>query len=254
MFERGVVLFGKDSRVSGVVTVTPVSKVHQVEFLEIEEREVMFVGTEDGRVCVYGIDTADAPSNEDAAENWNVETDKDPLSLSQPSTPVLLATIGGRKAGVASRIKDFGLLSYPDTTIRYLTTAGSDGIIRVYTLDFALLFASLNNGKIIETPKKKQKVLENGNGGQDGDAKGQEGVSKRDNESFAELIGVFDTGRRITCLKIAELEDDGPVPVIKEEDEEGEEWEDEDEDSNVDDEEEDDEDMDEDNEDEIDED
>ncbi|KAF3284085.1 hypothetical protein TWF970_011309 [Orbilia oligospora] len=141
MFERGVVLFGVDSVVHGSFTTTPVSKVHQVKFLEVslgegrEEQELCVLATEDGRVVIYLIP--------------------------------------------------------------------SEGIIRVYSLDFAQI-------QIGATKKQKtgEKEAET------------EAVIDVKAEGFAVMAGEYDTNRRITCLTTAEVEDSAAGIVKDENDEE----------------------------------
>ncbi|KAK6535915.1 hypothetical protein TWF281_000165 [Arthrobotrys megalospora] len=220
MFERGVVLFGVDSVVRGSFTATPVSKVHQIKFLEVvlggegEEQELCFLATEDGRVVVYLIPKSDdsKPSSEEKTEGEEKTED---------IKPILLATITPSSSD-KTRIKDFDILPSPiaDQKSKYfLTTANSEGIIRVYSLDFAQVKVGG------EGQAKKAKI------GEKEDAETEVVVDVK-TDGFSVMTGEYDTNRRITCLTTAEVEDSA-AGIVKDGDEEIED-EDDDSDSNSD--------------------
>ncbi|KAF3139868.1 hypothetical protein TWF703_003446 [Orbilia oligospora] len=198
MFERGVVLFGVDSVVHGSFTTTPVSKVHQVKFLEVslgegrEEQELCVLATEDGRVVIYLIPGSDKGKPAVEEEDEEKVKAKEGEEKSEDIKPLLLASITPTTPD-KTRIKDFDILPHPSTAQKskyFLTTANSEGIIRVYSLDFAQI-------QIGATKKQKtgEKEAET------------EAVIDVKAEGFAVMAGEYDTNRRITCLTTAEVED-----------------------------------------------
>lgn len=102
----------------------------------------------------------------------------------------------------------------------FLTTANSEGIIRVYSLDFAQV--KLGG----EGQAKKVKVGEK-------EEPEKETVVDVKTDGFSVMAGEYDTNRRITCLTTAEVEDSA-AGVIKDGDGEEDEDEDEDEESDSD--------------------
>ncbi|KAF3901451.1 hypothetical protein ABW21_db0205269 [Orbilia brochopaga] len=175
LFERGVVLFGADSVVQATITTQPVSKLHQIHFLEVAlgdgTQEICIIATEDGRVLFYSL----LPKPTDAGE----------------LKPILLSTVAPPTPD-RSRIKDFSLLPHPSSSGNYfLTTANSNGIIRVYALD-------LDNRP--DEQSKRQKVDKDAAGKTVADATNT--VAKH-----AQLLGEYDTERRITCLITAEVDE-----------------------------------------------
>ncbi|KAF3176633.1 hypothetical protein TWF788_007899 [Orbilia oligospora] len=221
MFERGVVLFGVDSVVHGSFTTTPVSKLHQVKFLEVslgegrEEQELCVLATEDGRVVIYLIPGSDKGKPAVEEEDEEKVKAKGGEEKSEDIKPVLLASITPTTPD-KTRIKDFDILPHPSTAQKskyFLTTANSEGIIRVYCLDFAQIQIGAT---------KKQKT---------GESEAEtEAVIDVKAEGFAVIAGEYDTNRRITCLTTAEVEDSaaGIVKDVNDEEEEEEEVEDDD--------------------------
>ncbi|KAK6357645.1 hypothetical protein TWF718_001953 [Orbilia javanica] len=210
MFERGVGLFGVDSVVRGSFTTTPVSKVHQIKFLEMplgdgdEEQELCFLATEDGRVVVYLVPKSDESKPTSEGEEKAASGQKEDEEQPEETKPVLLATITPTTTD-KTRIKDFDILPHPSADQKqkyFLTTANSEGIIRVYCLDFA---------RIQIGTAKKQKT-----GGKEA---GTEAVVDVKADEFATMAGEYDTNRRITCLTTAEVEDSA-AGIAKDDDEE----------------------------------
>ncbi|KAF3916589.1 hypothetical protein ABW20_dc0103135 [Dactylellina cionopaga] len=240
MFERGIVLFGLDSVVRGTIITSPVTKIHQLRFLEIliagEEREVCLVATEDGRMAVYLIPNpkAEGTSKEDATsgeEDGKVGgKDSKDQEEKEEIRSLLIAAITPSSPD-KSRIKDFDILPHPSADQAgkfFLTTANSEGILRVYALDFTTIL--ITN----EAQSKKQKV-DKDNEMTNGSAEKDVGVQITA-DGFARMIGEYDTNRRITCLSTVEVEDS--AVGVAEDDEEEEEDEDSENDSEEDDEDE----------------
>lgn len=162
-FERGVVVFGIDSKPKAKILPTPRTKVHQIHYLPLEEGpNTLLVSTEDGRILLYDT-SATAPSE-------NAEPKKEEMPSSK-----LLAQIGGPAAGITGRIKDFEVLPYSEAEKSkfLIVTGSSDGTVRLWLIDAAELKGNADESK---------------------------GSGFTANQ-IGRLIGTYSTGTRITCLK-----------------------------------------------------
>lgn len=169
-FERGVVVFGDDSRPRCKVSPAPLTKVHHVSFVCVSEgeekkgKDVLAMSTEDGRIVFY--DTA----NEE--ESLSINGTQAEMGAHTPDAKVI-AQLGGKAAGLSGRVKAFEILTIPSSqpsekaSTVLIITASSDGAIRLWYL----LLSDL-------TRQKAGKDLQVG-----------------------QLIGTYETGNRITCLK-----------------------------------------------------
>jgi len=195
-FERGAVVYGIDSQPKAIIRPLPTTKFHQMRFLPSEygsgSMNPLAISTEDGRVLFF--DTA-ASESETAATKL-------------PSC-TCLAQVGGTTAGVTGRVKDFELIHLPSTVegtepCLLLVTAGSDGVVRLWTL-------------------AASEIVAFGEAARSGTA--------ADTKQIGRLIGTLETGNRVTCLgafvmdgKVSEengLDGDGADPR-GDDDEEGE--------------------------------
>jgi protein MAK11 len=187
-FERGLVVYGVDCKVRGVVRPQPGTKIHQVRFVPIEGKEVLGVSMEDGRVQFYDLS--------DLEDDANVET----LPNVQP-----IGQLGGRAAvdkaaddkaaddkaaKVTNRIKDFEVLVLPPTSDQptpplLVVTGHSDGVIRMWTLW---------RHEIMDSSSQPST---NGDG------------EKAEPKQVGNLIGTVETDKRITCLGAFVM--DGPA-------------------------------------------
>lgn len=161
-FEKDVIVFGMDSvpkcRIMPLRT-----KIHQITYFDVangsEEEEgghtdsLMAVSTEDGRVLFFSTKT------EDLVKQDGEEGEPEKLPLAK-----LIAQVGGKEAGVTTRIKDFAVLrSGLNAGMLYVAAASSDGKVRVWTVTDEQLGAG--TGKEV-----------------------------------GKLSGVYETHNRITCL------------------------------------------------------
>ncbi|KAF2200813.1 WD40 repeat-like protein [Delitschia confertaspora ATCC 74209] len=188
-FERGVVVFGMDSKAKGKLVPVPRTKIQEVRYLPVqgEQKKILAVSTEDGRVLFY--DTgAFLPVSEKEAEKGEKEEKKEKKSKHDaeaiPACP-LLAQLGGPAAGITSRIKDFEILPLPlasssPATTFIIVTASSDGSTRLWTLSSSDLILSASKEASADGGKK-------------------EGYSTA--KQVGTPIGTYATGNRITCLK-----------------------------------------------------
>ncbi|KIX06578.1 uncharacterized protein Z518_04554 [Rhinocladiella mackenziei CBS 650.93] len=164
-FERGVVVYGEDSKVKCQILPQPLTKVHQICYLSIsteedDETTLMAVSTEDGRILFY-----DTNKSTSASSNG---TRKDDASIPDAAQ---CAQVGGKQNGITNRIKDFEILFLPSASPHNdmaVIAASSDGMIRVFHL----------NGPDLLKAVKSEKPAQLGS-----------------------IIGSYETGNRITCLK-----------------------------------------------------
>lgn len=118
-FERGVVVFGDDSKTKSTILPEPLTKVHQIAYTAVtEDKSLLALSTEDGRILFY---------------NTIVQT----VDSSAPVKSIrAVAQLGGRAAGISGRIKDFKILQIEgdgnDNTGYIIVTASSDGSIKTW--------------------------------------------------------------------------------------------------------------------------
>ncbi|KAL9012431.1 MAG: hypothetical protein Q9173_002801 [Seirophora scorigena] len=200
-FEKGAVVFGlvsaafvpqhvhidgmyKDSKPKGIVKISPPSKIHQVRYVNHGNNDqlgpnVLAVSTEDGRVMFFST----SPGSSDLGHQLQI----------CPAIGEIVSDNGDPK----SRVKDFEILNTTgagSTSMpRFLVSASSEGLIFVWSLDLA---PSLEASATVHRPADAAKST---NGGPDGKPKSQ-GVSELVPQ-VGRLIGKYETGNRITCLK-----------------------------------------------------
>ncbi|KAH8598238.1 WD40-repeat-containing domain protein [Bisporella sp. PMI_857] len=139
-FERGVMVFGNDSKPKCKVIPEPRSKIHQLCYVLIDDTkddQVMAVSTEDARILFYSTRT----------EDLVVSSTKDSKDAPLPSAK-LIAQLGGKSVGITGRIKDFKILPIGSGASRsfFVVTGGSDGTVRVWNLSASDLLA--HNGEV----------------------------------------------------------------------------------------------------------
>lgn len=161
-YERGVVVFGMDSKPKCRVQSTPLSKIHQIKYIllptsvtrnkiEADEEEVLAISTDDGRVLFYST--------------------TDPSSI---NSPTLVGFLGGKSVGMPGRIKDFDSLTANGYII--LVTAGTDGVVRVWDL-----------GTDSEKQGREMKKVR---------------IDGGEGRQIGRLVGIYETERRISCLGV----------------------------------------------------
>ncbi|KAJ9245554.1 hypothetical protein DTO169E5_859 [Paecilomyces variotii] len=172
-FERGAVVFGTDSTPKCKLLPSPLTKLHDISYVTVNQSkegrdEVLAVSTEDGRVIFYSTKTTQKSKNEDGEE--------------QIPDAVVIAQFGGKPSGLSGRVKDFEILeldgpgAFKDSLA--VVTGGSDGAVRIWLV-------AKEDLKTRETEKSKKE-------------------SKKDAPSPSQvgtLLGTYETGNRITCLK-----------------------------------------------------
>ena len=155
-FERGVLIFGMDSKPKCKVVPEPRSKIHQLCYMTVDEKEetqVMAISTEDGRILFYSTRPADLVAA------TSIEGKDTPL----PSAK-LLAQLGGKAVGLSGRVKDFTVLNVGEGASKYsvLIAGGSDGAVRVWKVlpsDLALHTGEVKQiGSILGTIETNNRI------------------------------------------------------------------------------------------------
>ncbi|KAL8953664.1 MAG: hypothetical protein Q9222_000501 [Ikaeria aurantiellina] len=167
-FERGAVVFGLDSKPKGIAIASPLSKFHQIHYVNVKTSEsmtssVLAVSTADGRILFFS-----TRSTQNLSDSTQI-----------PSFPII-GQLGGGSTGPGSRIKDFEYLEIPEThglhPASLVVTASSEGSICIWMLDLSAGLEGLKD---------------------DGQ---RQGISKSILQ-LGRLLGKYETGNRITCLK-----------------------------------------------------
>lgn len=117
-FERGVVVFGQDSKAKCVLLPLRLTKVHQIAYFMVgSEREFLAVSTEDGKVLFF--------------ETKSASASQDSLPVVQP-----FAHTGGAKHGIEGRIKDFTILDLTKHGFagRLIVVGCSDGNVKMISI------------------------------------------------------------------------------------------------------------------------
>lgn len=148
------------------------SKLHDISYVSTDrskegEGELLAVSTEDGRVIFYSTRTIHKSKTED--------TDQ------QIPDAEVRAQLGGKPCGLSGRVKDFEILELngpePFKNTFVVVTGGSDGAVRLWLLGKEELNAE-NSTKPKQDKKEDSSVRQVGS-----------------------LLGTYETGNRITCLK-----------------------------------------------------
>lgn len=220
-FEKGALVFGLDARPKAKI-LTQKTKIHRIKYLPRDDertgdasgsrKNIIAISTEDGRVLFYTTDTSSINETESKAEEETSEADRAESAL--PECP-MIAQLGGRHAGVTSRVKDFEILQSHSEEKKdlkwYLVGGSSDGKIRVWSFMLTDLEASpLNNGHANGTTEvaDSEKATSNGTAEKLGSTTNQIG----------KLLGEYVTENRITCLTAFMLELSNESPAQEEED------------------------------------
>lgn len=155
------------------------TKLHQIEYIKVESsdqdgEELLAVSTEDGRILFYSTKLSNKSTRSNEVSS---------IALIEP-----IAQLGGRSQGQPGRIKNFAVLrpghSKEWRTSFLVVTSGSDGGLRVWTLD---------QGELPKSGKfSKKDSTEN-----------SKGVASTANEAtrVGKLVASYETGNRITCMK-----------------------------------------------------
>lgn len=162
-FEKDIIVFGMDSVPKCRIMGATKTKIHQMSYVPLDDEQklsVLAVATEDGRVMFFS-------TQEEHLTTTESSKDKEATLASAK----LVGYVGGRDAGVSSRIKDIVTVkSEVDADALYVVGGSSDGKIRVWKLSVAEL----------------QKGCTAMNGGKE--------------TQLGKLMGMNETQNRITCM------------------------------------------------------
>jgi protein MAK11 len=127
-FERGILVFGMDSKPKCKVVPEPRTKIHELCYVQLGDEgdiQLLVVSTEDGRILFYSTRPADLVTSATA------QGKEAPLASAK-----MFAQLGGKEAGLSGRIKDFSILSNGEGLARdfIVVTGGSDGALRIWKL------------------------------------------------------------------------------------------------------------------------
>jgi protein MAK11 len=174
-----------DCRVKGVLGLGGRTKVQQVQYVDGLEG-VVALGTEDGRVCFF--DTSEVEGEYD-------EVNGEQVKEKRISRCKMIAQLGGKEEGIVGRIKDFAILplkhdeeAESPSSRRLVITGSSDGAIRLWLLDLDDLTSSAPAPNGIQTSAP---ALEESN----------DNANQPKIRQVGTLVGSYETGNRITCLK-----------------------------------------------------
>ncbi|KAI5857602.1 WD40-repeat-containing domain protein [Tricharina praecox] len=176
-FDRGVIVFGMDSKPRVRIETSGKSKIHMMRFVQVpkgllgqETEEVLALSTEDGRMLFYS------------------------TTAEELDSPILLGTLGGRSMGMPGRVKDFIVMRAEGRI--FVITAGSDGVVRVFDL--------CGEGSGIEVVEEDE-----AEGGAEKKAKTEGLEEKKGDRQVGKLVGMYETARRITCMTAMLMQEGG---------------------------------------------
>lgn len=150
VFERGAVVFGVDCKIRCKVITERKVKIHQVCYVEVaEEKEMLAISTEDGRILFF------STREEDLSEDGKDE-EKETLKSAR-----LVAQLGGKAASIEGRIKDFSVLKNGEDFV--ISTANSEGVIKVWSVGTEELSSKKGDdvkqvGKVLGTLETNNRV------------------------------------------------------------------------------------------------
>lgn len=149
--------------------------------------DILVLSTEDGRLIFYS-----------TANTANSEREGKTAELSIPNC-LPVGQLGGNSAGLSGRIKDFEVLDLQSLGsscgMSLVVSGSSDGSIRLWTVAQKVFTSRLSSVDTLpkEDTDKSPEAKSNGS------------ATKDDSLPFAlevgRLIGTYETGNRITCLK-----------------------------------------------------
>jgi protein MAK11 len=151
--------------------------------------ELLALSTEDGRILFYSM------------EKLNISGErKEADGPAKPAQGRLVGVLGGKQAEVTGRIKDFEFIDQPGdssgTSSQLVVTAGSDGSIRIWRITNTELETALD-GKLTVANNTIPNTAKDGVSGQE--------KTTSDQKQLGQLLGVYETSNRITCLKAFQL-------------------------------------------------
>jgi protein MAK11 len=152
------------------------------------ENPVLAASTEDGRILFWST-THTEPSLQSAKPGQNGN------GGSYLPSCVFIGQLGGQDGELSRRIKDFQLIpvvNEQDTTRSQsliVTTAGSDGFVRLWVVNLEELISSNPENKTTDDAQEKSNGMVS-----------NVRIGSQSPRQVGRLIGSYDTNNRITCL------------------------------------------------------
>ena len=149
--------------------------------------DILALSTEDGRIIFYSTTNISNPKFEDKG-----------AEVSIPNCHPL-CQLGGETAGLSGRIKDFEVLDIPSpvgsSSMSLIVAACSDGSIRLWTIAQEELGSRPRSTHTPPNEKTNKQSAAKANGS------ATTTESPTVTREVGRLIGTYETGNRITCLK-----------------------------------------------------
>ncbi|KAI0128509.1 WD40-repeat-containing domain protein [Xylariales sp. AK1849] len=162
-FDRDILVFGMDGTPKCKVMPDSKRKIHEFCYVDINEEKgsLLAVSTEDGRIMFFSAKSEDLSDPKASGDN----------NATKLSTSKFVGQLGGKKAGMDGRIKDFALLRSSDKSgALYFACGSSDGKVRILKTSTGEL------DKVWKLKEVKEKQI-------------------------GKLLGTYETHNRITCVE-----------------------------------------------------
>lgn len=177
----------QDSKPKCRILPSPLTKIHQLHYVTLpatdgETKDLLAISTEDGRILFY--DTTDMVKTQITTSASKLEI---PISKA-------ICQLGGAAEGLTGRVKDFEVLKPPDSEAFIVISGGSDGAVRLWTIDESEL---VDEPSISKDLNEEVSISTNG----DDDKANGNAIEQSATRQIGLLLGTYEAGNRITCLK-----------------------------------------------------
>ena len=201
----------KDSKPKARILPDPPTKIQQVHYTDVtngqgNRSEILAVSTENGRILFYSTTSIAGTETRDRSAQSSVS-----------SLPAI-GQIDSAAYGRTNRIKDFEVLSIPNTqgpgTRSLVVSGSSDGTVSVWIL--AQNFVPTDDQRIRESSDFNSTHPLRLNGIQS--EKQERSPGRTTTASVGQIVGTYSIGNRITCLKafvMSELGSKGQCETTK---------------------------------------
>ena len=159
-----------------------------------ETKDLLAVSTEDGRILFY--------NTTDFCESQPTEP------ASKPEIPIskAICQLGGSAEGFTGRLKEFEILKLPRSEDFIIVTGSSDGAIRVWTVRESDL---VDESSTSNDMNAKVSISASSD---DGKANGN-AAKLPATRQIGSLLGTYEAGNRITCLKAFVMSEPESLPT-----------------------------------------
>ena len=177
VFDRGCITYDLDSNAKCCILPLSRTKIHQVRYfspIQDENSEnLILLSTDDGQILFF-------------STQYPVDMNKDPTDVLPSIAPI--AQLGEPKGTPSNRIKDFEILDADEEGKAFIVTGSSDGAVCVWSLGIK---------DVTDLVQPAPKDLD------DGVKTVSSHVADKTIQprQVGTLLGTYETGNRITCLK-----------------------------------------------------